>query len=60
MLITAEGGSISLRTKDEGGGDYGQRGNKAATNMVDRLLSHDLVEDGIAVVMTHVSHPVRF
>ena len=54
-LITTEGGSIALRTKEEGGGNYGHHASKAAANMVGRLLSHDLVDDGIAVVMIHVS-----
>ena len=45
-----------MRTKEEGGGNYGHHGSKAAVaNMVGRLLSHDLVEEGVAVVMIHVS-----
>ncbi|KAL5532524.1 hypothetical protein ACEPAF_4298 [Sanghuangporus sanghuang] len=53
VLITTEGGSIALRTQEEGGGNYGHHGSKAAANMVGRLLSHDLVADGVAVVMIH-------
>ncbi|EJD02529.1 NAD-binding protein [Fomitiporia mediterranea MF3/22] len=53
VLITTEGGSIALRTKEEGGGNYGHHASKAAANMVGRLLSHDLVDDGVAVVMIH-------
>lgn len=54
ILITTEGGSITLRTKEEGGGNYGHHGSKAAANMVGKLIAHDLLEKGITVVMIHV------
>ncbi|TFK22151.1 oxidoreductase [Coprinopsis marcescibilis] len=53
VLITTEGGSISLRTQEEGGGNYGHHGSKAAANMVGRLLSIDLKDSGVTVVMIH-------
>lgn len=53
ILITTEGGSITLRTKEEGGGNYGHHGSKAAANMVGKLIAHDLLEKGITVVMIH-------
>ncbi|TDL21931.1 NAD-binding protein [Rickenella mellea] len=53
VLITTEGGSITLRTKEEGGGNYGHHGSKAAENMVGKLLAHDLVDSGVTVVMIH-------
>ncbi|KAL1682464.1 oxidoreductase [Schizophyllum commune] len=34
ILITSEGGSIALRTREEGGGAYGHHASKAAANMV--------------------------
>ncbi|KAI5120440.1 hypothetical protein M0805_009902 [Coniferiporia weirii] len=52
-LITTEGGSIALRTREEGGGNFAHHASKAAANMVGRLLAHDLEKDGIAVVMIH-------
>lgn len=30
LLLTSEGGSIGLRTREEGGGNYGHHGSKAA------------------------------
>ncbi|KAK7047906.1 Beta-glucosidase 1B [Paramarasmius palmivorus] len=53
ILITSEGGSISLRTQEEGGGNYGHHGSKAAANMVGKLLAHDLKDKGITVAMIH-------
>ncbi|RDB21787.1 hypothetical protein Hypma_010853 [Hypsizygus marmoreus] len=53
ILITTEGGSISLRTKEEGGGNYGHHGSKAAANMVGKLLSNDFYDKGITVAMIH-------
>ncbi|EAU81412.1 oxidoreductase [Coprinopsis cinerea okayama7 len=53
VLITTEGGSITLRTKEEGGQNYGHHGSKAAANMVGKLLSFDLEGDGVTVVMIH-------
>lgn len=60
ILITTEGGSITLRTKEEGGGNFGHHGSKAAANMVGKLLAHDLADDGITVVMIHVSDLCTF
>lgn len=54
ILITTEGGSISLRTKEEGGGNYGHHGSKAAANMAGKLLANDLYDQGVTVVMIHV------
>uniref|UniRef100_A0A0W0F170 Putative oxidoreductase n=1 Tax=Moniliophthora roreri TaxID=221103 RepID=A0A0W0F170_MONRR len=53
ILITSEGGSIGLRTQEEGGGNYGHHGSKAAANMVGKLLAHDLRDKGITVAMIH-------
>ncbi|KAH8116727.1 NAD-binding protein [Phellopilus nigrolimitatus] len=53
VLITTEGGSIALRTREEGGGNFGHHASKAAANMAGRLLAHDLERDGVAVVMIH-------
>jgi NAD(P)-dependent dehydrogenase (short-subunit alcohol dehydrogenase family) len=53
ILITSEGGSIGLRTEEEGGGHYGHHMSKAAENMMGRLLAWDLKPRGIAVVMVH-------
>ncbi|TFK41699.1 hypothetical protein BDQ12DRAFT_733178 [Crucibulum laeve] len=53
ILITTEGGSISLRTKEEGGGNYAHHGSKAAANMVGKLLSNDFYDKNITVVMIH-------
>ncbi|KAF8063275.1 hypothetical protein FPV67DRAFT_235324 [Lyophyllum atratum] len=53
ILITTEGGSISLRTKEEGGGNYGHHGSKAAANMVGKLLANDLYDKGVTVAMIH-------
>lgn len=54
MLITTEGGSIALRTKEEGGGNFGHHGSKAAENMVGKLLANDLLDSGVTVFMIHV------
>ncbi|KAI9637779.1 uncharacterized protein MKK02DRAFT_42150 [Dioszegia hungarica] len=53
LLLTSEAGSLSLRTPKEGGGNYGHHGSKAAGNMAGRLLSYDLKEKGVGVVMIH-------
>lgn len=52
-MITSEGGSIELRTKEEGGSNYGHHGSKAASNMVGKLLSFDLAKVGVSVVNIH-------
>ncbi|KAF8586278.1 NAD(P)-binding protein [Ramaria rubella] len=53
ILITTEGGSIKLRTPEEGGGNYGHHGSKAAANMAGKLLANDLDKLGVTVVMIH-------
>ncbi|KAI9654878.1 MAG: hypothetical protein M1831_005247 [Alyxoria varia] len=53
ILVSSESGSITLRHESEGGGMYGHHGSKAALNMAGKLLSLDLKEKGIAVVMVH-------
>lgn len=52
-LITSEGGSISLRTDEEGGGNYGHHMSKAAQNMMGKILAIDLKPKGIPVVCLH-------
>ena len=58
VILTSEGGSITLRTEGEGGGMFGHHGSKAAANMVGHLLSYDLKERGIPIAMIHVSATV--
>ncbi|KAF4563760.1 Beta-glucosidase 1B [Pleurotus pulmonarius] len=53
ILITTEGGSITLRTREEGGGNHGHHGSKAAANMVGKLLAIDLYSKGVTVAMIH-------
>ncbi|KAK5125146.1 hypothetical protein LTR85_000822 [Meristemomyces frigidus] len=53
IIVSSESGSISLRHASEGGGMYGHHASKAASNMVGKLLSLDLKDDGIAVSMVH-------
>ncbi|EDR02063.1 uncharacterized protein LACBIDRAFT_191812 [Laccaria bicolor S238N-H82] len=53
ILISTEGGSIQLRTKEEGGGNYAHHGSKAAENMVGKLLSNDFYDKGVTVAMIH-------
>ncbi|SGY25616.1 BQ5605_C018g08648 [Microbotryum silenes-dioicae] len=53
VLVTTEGGSIRLRTREEGGGNYGHHASKAAANMVGKLLSIDLAKQGITLVNIH-------
>lgn len=53
LLLTSEGGSIALRTKEEGGGQYGHHTSKAAANMVGRLLSIDFRDKKVAVLDIH-------
>ncbi|KAA8496045.1 C-factor [Porphyridium purpureum] len=52
-MITSEGGSIGLRTEQEGGKNYAHHGSKAASNMVVRLLGYDLKPHGISIVGMH-------
>ncbi|KAI9879572.1 MAG: hypothetical protein M1830_008106 [Pleopsidium flavum] len=53
ILVSSESGSITLRHESEGGGNYGHHASKAALNMVGKLLSLDLKEQGIAVGILH-------
>jgi len=53
ILITSEGGCITLRSPEEGGGHYGHHGSKAAANMVGKLLAGELKEKGVIVTMIH-------
>jgi len=53
VLVSSESGSITLRHEQEGGGNFGHHGSKAALNMVAKQLSFDLKDRGIAVVSVH-------
>ncbi|KAJ5103574.1 hypothetical protein N7532_004103 [Penicillium argentinense] len=53
ILVSSEGGSITLRHEKEGGGNFGHHASKAALNMVGKLLSLDLKQKGIAVGLVH-------
>lgn len=53
ILVSSEAGSIALRHESEGGGNYGHHASKAALNMVGKLLSFDLKDDGVAVGLVH-------
>lgn len=53
LLISSEGGSITLRHEKEGGGNYGHHASKTALNMVGKLLSLDLKDKGVAVGLVH-------
>lgn len=53
ILVSSEGGSITLRHDSEGGGNYGHHASKTALNMVGKLLSLDLKDKGIAVGLMH-------
>ncbi|KAJ3338356.1 hypothetical protein HDU93_009591 [Gonapodya sp. JEL0774] len=53
VLVTSEGGSVTLRHPSEGGGNYAHHGSKAGENMVGRLLALDVEKLGISVVMVH-------
>lgn len=53
VIVSSEAGSITLRHESEGGGMFGHHASKAASNMVGKLLSFDLKEQGIAVVNVH-------
>ncbi|GAV99641.1 short chain dehydrogenase reductase family superfamily [Lentinula edodes] len=53
VIITSEGGSIALRTRQEGGGNYGHHSSKAAANMVGKLLSNDLYDKQVTVGLIH-------
>lgn len=53
ILVSSESGSITLRHEQEGGGNFGHHGSKAALNMVAKQLSFDLKDRGIAVASVH-------
>ena len=53
ILLSSEAGSIALRHESEGGAMYAHHGSKAALNMVGKLLSMNLKDDGVAVAMVH-------
>lgn len=53
VLVSSESGSIALRHEKEGGGNYAHHASKAALNMVGRLLSLDLHEQGVIVSIVH-------
>jgi NAD(P)-dependent dehydrogenase (short-subunit alcohol dehydrogenase family) len=53
VMVSSESGSIALRHKKEGGGNYAHHASKAALNMVTKLLSIDLGEREIAVISVH-------
>ncbi|KAK3071017.1 hypothetical protein LTR53_009413 [Teratosphaeriaceae sp. CCFEE 6253] len=53
VIVSSESGSITLRHESEGGGMYAHHASKAASNMVTKLLSLDLKEEGIAVCAVH-------
>jgi short-subunit dehydrogenase len=55
ILVSSESGSITLRHPQEGGGNFGHHGSKAATNMLGKLLSLDLAPKDIAVGIVHPS-----
>ncbi|KAI1608052.1 3-oxoacyl-reductase [Exophiala viscosa] len=55
VLVSSESGSITLRHEQEGGGNFGHHGSKAALNMVAKQLSFDLKDKGIVVVSVHPS-----
>ena len=53
VIVSSESGSITLRHESEGGGMYAHHASKAASNMVAKLLSLDLRDEGIAVCSVH-------
>lgn len=53
VLVSSESGSITLRHEKEGGGNYAHHASKTALNMVGKLLSLDLNEDGVVVSIVH-------
>lgn len=53
ILVSSESGSITLRHESEGGGNFGHHASKAASNMVGKLLSLDLKDQGVAVGIVH-------
>ncbi|EDU43500.1 oxidoreductase domain containing protein [Pyrenophora tritici-repentis Pt-1C-BFP] len=53
ILVSSESGSITLRHKSEGGGNYGHHASKTALNMSAKLLSLDLKDRGVAICTVH-------
>ncbi|KAK3677344.1 hypothetical protein LTR78_002882 [Recurvomyces mirabilis] len=53
IIVSSESGSITLRHESEGGGMFGHHASKAASNMVGKLLSLDLKDQGVAVGLVH-------
>ncbi|KAF5665643.1 3-oxoacyl-reductase [Fusarium heterosporum] len=53
VLVSSESGSIALRHPKEGGGNYAHHASKAALNMVGKLLSLDLQDQGVIVSIVH-------
>ncbi|KIK70259.1 hypothetical protein GYMLUDRAFT_213461 [Collybiopsis luxurians FD-317 M1] len=53
VIISSEGGSIALRTRQEGAGNYGHHASKAAVNMIGKLLSNELYEKQVTVGLIH-------
>jgi NAD(P)-dependent dehydrogenase (short-subunit alcohol dehydrogenase family) len=53
ILVSSEAGSIGLRHDSEGGANYAHHASKAALNMVGKLLSLDLKDEGVAIAMVH-------
>ncbi|KAF5237396.1 hypothetical protein FAUST_6054 [Fusarium austroamericanum] len=53
VLVSSESGSIALRHPKEGGGNYAHHASKAALNMVGKLLSMDLRDQGIIISIVH-------
>ncbi|KAB5547238.1 hypothetical protein GE09DRAFT_1130495 [Coniochaeta sp. 2T2.1] len=53
VLVSSEAGSLTLRHPSEGRGNYSHHASKAALNMVGRMLSQELKEQGYIVVIAH-------
>lgn len=53
ILVSSESGSITLRHKSEGGGNYGHHASKTALNMSAKLLSLDLADREVVVTTVH-------
>ncbi|KAF5568861.1 3-oxoacyl-reductase [Fusarium phyllophilum] len=53
VLVSSESGSITLRHAKEGGGNYAHHASKAALNMIGKLLSLDLKDQGVIVSIVH-------
>ncbi|KAM0356094.1 hypothetical protein ACHAPU_000488 [Fusarium lateritium] len=53
VLVSSESGSIALRHPKEGGGNYAHHASKAALNMVGKLLSLDLQDQGVIISTVH-------